>query len=66
MAEGGEDTVPTEVQSEGSDGSSKAGGSESAKPKGIAVEAEKKGFVLMEQAEAKVKSASGFLGKLMG
>ena len=63
MAEGEKEVV---TQREGQDGNDKASGEEPAKPKGPALEAEKKGFLLMEQADTKVKSASGFFGKLLG
>lgn len=76
MAEGGEDKLPTGddtpvtgSHTEESDEGQKTSGSERVNPptpKGPASEAEKKGFMLMEQADAKVHSASGFIGKLFG
>ena len=77
MAEGGQekhkvpsgDTPVSDSQTEESDEGQKTTGSEVAKQpaqKGPASEAEKKGFVLMEQASAKVHSASGLIGKLFG
>lgn len=64
MADGGEDKVPQSTEAtQVTDGSGEV---KSPPAKGPVSEAEKKGFALMDQAEAKVKSASGFLGKLMG
>lgn len=70
MADGGEESVSHSTEdSQVTTSATTDGSGEVAKPpapKGPVSEAEKKGFMLMDQAEAKVKSASGFFGKLMG
>ena len=67
MAEGGEVRSPTEGTQPDEKKSEEANGNESKGAKGPAAsQAEKNGLQLMQQAEAKVKSASGWFGKLTG